>query len=1201
MYGRFSRTFAWYHINGDRWNISRTKSTGLDPYGVGVWGLKLQYDLQKTNKVPTLLINNGVPSTGIDDHLSNPMKPFYTDFDNNKNLNGMLFSRCYYAGAEKNIKAIYWYNGENEVAYKPFDPDRYPDYFYKLQQDIQKMIPCQNIYQIQIASGSRIFENEMRIVSEKQRELPPHYTSVKLMASNGCEKNLQDPVHLSRIGYEELGRRIYNITEEYIYNKSVVSNPNPINVIKSWFEGNTVIIEFDQKIDLIISDPLTNIRQALTFYDNTIQIKDVVIQDHYLIITLVDPSSISKIKEVGYCGFIPSENFPCFLYNSDTVAALSFDRLPVLSKNLTITYNTNEVEKDHLFEISFSDTLIPGLTQRIDTFLNDMTGAYKPNSDPNSKYVQAFESGSIVNPYDPEHISLEAYFFKPGSIIPTVRYGFYYKMYLPKYIIDSSYFEEVMNVDHWKVRFSPDETGTWNFYLYLKIGDKPIGMSPLYNIIVKQTDDPGYVCTNGRFWKFSNPPQTQFLPIGHNIPWTNWYGSKPSNIDDLLNGLDLISCADNNGANATRLMVGGNHYEVEWEKLNNYDNRQTDMFSLDMYFDHLDLLNMYSTLAILCQDEFQTTSKDYAKNVDWRSNPYNQFALESVNNKDFRGIDGVVTPKDFYTNENARRFYQKKLRYINARYGYATHLMIYELQSEMSNTELFLNTDEKFPLENFKNAIRVNRNWFDEMAGYLKNDLGCKQLTSLSFGMERPLWRTEADFLLESPFMDAILPHFYDTREVIELSIYKSIDSINCHRGSIEKPIMIQECGHMSYMDEFDICSDLTYHKFMWASSLAGSGGILYWPFSYLLRSNDDTYLPPPTGNEVNSLIENIGSKIYESEYFTNLPGVNRFFSEIELNKVSTFNHEYLPSDSLPYFEHVYVVSEDHQSVAGWINNRSSNIYNCDDCINQFYIKKDTNAIGTNVSDIWQYSCDNDDPKNHTSFWYGKWPVTINASKSMNCVYAKWPPDTSDEGIGDENYNLAFDSPGIYPTQTDLDDKYVGNRMQGLENKAFSMGGFEDKKCYTISWYSTWNDSTNNMIAGQVHHSEDLTAEAKILTINIPTTVEDSYGNKFPGDWAYIIKPSTFHKSITIADSISQYIDPYIVTNPCHENTKLVCEGNNLPYTISIYNSQGKLMYAESQISSTEKLIDVSQYQPGIYYLKFKSNNLEKTLKLVKQ
>ncbi|MBV2246985.1 MAG: T9SS type A sorting domain-containing protein [Lentimicrobium sp.] len=330
IYGKYSRTFTRWHINP---NTAWSNAQVSGGYGVGVWGLRLQYELQKANHVPTCLINGAVGGTGMDQHQLLESNPFYFDFVNNQYLMGSLLTRVYYAGLENDISAIIWYNGEDECGSPNPETGIYTREFDGLYQScVDYLGSFRKMYVVQVASytGPRV---GIGYVSEDQRNLPLYYENLNVMSSNGIGPKNPAPgqhIHFLAEAYAELGRRLFNLIQKDIYGQASHLNPLPPAILKVRSEGKRIYLDFDQLLDVSLSDALENVLSVISFNQPGIPKYNPRIKENSFYFE-VDTISLSLIQEVSYAGFLPNGQYDlkCYLRNSDTVAALSFYKMPL--------------------------------------------------------------------------------------------------------------------------------------------------------------------------------------------------------------------------------------------------------------------------------------------------------------------------------------------------------------------------------------------------------------------------------------------------------------------------------------------------------------------------------------------------------------------------------------------------------------------------------------------------------------------------------------------------------------------------------------------------------------------------------------------------------------------------------------------------------------------------------------------------------
>lgn len=329
-FGKYSRTITRWEIHSaNAWGYSQVSAA----YGVGVWGLRLQYELQKSNGVPTCLINGAVGGTGMHKHHLHATKPFYYTYSPDQYLMGSLLTRVYYAGLENHIRAIIWYNGEDECGASTPETGIYTRDFDGLYQSCLAYLGSfRQMYVVQVASfiGPR---TGIGFVSEDQRNLPLNYEKLKVMSSNGIGPKNPAPgqdIHFSAIAYAELGRRLFNLIQRDIYANFGTLNPEPLNILKARSEDNRIYLDFNQWIDISLSDALEDILSVVTFNLPDVAKYNPGIEGNSFYFD-VDPAVIPLIQEVSYAGYLPNGQYDlkCYLRNADGVGALSFYKMAI--------------------------------------------------------------------------------------------------------------------------------------------------------------------------------------------------------------------------------------------------------------------------------------------------------------------------------------------------------------------------------------------------------------------------------------------------------------------------------------------------------------------------------------------------------------------------------------------------------------------------------------------------------------------------------------------------------------------------------------------------------------------------------------------------------------------------------------------------------------------------------------------------------
>lgn len=525
--------------------------------------------------------------------------------------------------------------------------------------------------------------------------------------------------------------------------------------------------------------------------------------------------------------------------------------------------------------VEFGVVLDAPVQNRIDQFLNGANG---------------------INPYDPEQISVEAKFTAPDGQ-EIIRYGFYYQ----NISNENSQFKQLETPYPFRVRFAPTQVGEWQVEITAVLANKTLAEQALTFRCIA-SDNPGFIVRgfdqtpSDRYLRYSHTGKT-FFAIGENLDWADFKFSAKSRTP-YLRWMEELATA---GGNFMRVGMTPWSYSPEWEVLGNYHGRQNQMWELDNIFLKAEEEGLYVILHMEIHDPFRP-DRWQGDPHSWRSNPYGK--LESVHE-----------PLDFFTDEEARRIYKKRLRYIISRWGYSTNLAVFELFSEVDGG-----------LEEYNDLgtemIRVNQ-WYREMQQVIHDHFGRRnRLVSASFAVEEEIAAPrkiygEADVALIHNYGEAENQN-YDIRWDLQRKVHTRYKSMNI-------PSLQGECG--AGFGSLDACSPITFHNTMWSSALSGSAGTgMNWWWD---------------------------SAIHKKGYQNEFKPIAKFFEDEDLVNFQYLSDRWRSKDLENYY--IYEVGGD--KIRGWVHNRSywwPNQYNTNQCIKTLI--DDNNGLKYDKSDNTPYA-----------------------------------------------------------------------------------------------------------------------------------------------------------------------------------------------------------------------------------------------------
>lgn len=397
-------------------------------------------------------------------------------------------------------------------------------------------------------------------------------------------------------------------------------------------------------------------------------------------------------------------------------------------------------------------------------------------------------SATFNNPYDYNQVRLKGYFTSPsGQLI--VRDGFY----MQDYLLLQSGILITSGPPGWRIRFSPDEAGTWTFHV--RIWDATgLQNSSDMQFFCTPSERKGFVTRNGNRLVFSNGET--FHGLGTNLAfqtWANGFTAYEGWIDALAE----------NGGDFTKLTIAPWIFDFEWKQtgVGQYTERQTRAWALDWVMDMLMDKGIYCQLNTMIHDVLRPGASD------WGDNPYN--------------LDNggpCHEPQNFFVNVKAMELYKRKLRYINARWGFSPQIVAWEVLSEADNTGLY------------DDFYSQTLSWSNIMTEYI-NDIDIYN-RPVSNGYAIPQHDPGYWDNAETGFTQQ---HIYDFIPDLEMKIY------NFSRNYMDrwnKPYVTGEfaLGH----DPAEINAldpqGIAFHNVVWASMFSGSFGsaMSWWWDNYL-------------------------------------------------------------------------------------------------------------------------------------------------------------------------------------------------------------------------------------------------------------------------------------------------------------------------------------------------------------------------------
>lgn len=497
-----------------------------------------------------------------------------------------------------------------------------------------------------------------------------------------------------------------------------------------------------------------------------------------------------------------------------------------------------------------------------------------------NRFVGDSTSGTKINPFDPEQISVEADMYYLGGHYNILGasyqkkiYGFYYKEF--ERDIKSTYPHwDSIKTNTWaedttsftfRIRFAPPQTGNWAAQIKVITSEGTVYAWPvMFNCA--DSFNPGFVKVgdNNRFLQLGDE---SFIPIGTSLATPTCWGCLTPDIpgDEAFNPEPMKSLGfvkyheemedlKNKGGNYFRMLIAPWNTDIEFEKLGDYSKRLNYAWEMDRILDKAKDLDLRIHLNMQFHFTLEQPSFYDFYYWDWDSDVYEVYDPGHIYiDEDRHNIPdpgycyktelSLTDPIEFFTDVDAKKHYKNKLRYMLSRWGYSTNIALWELYSEIDNAGgqtpkhivphpdapgyNMVTTNKALPTyspywneSSWRTAIE---DWQDEMAQFIKQNLDNNHLISADYtgGKNDNFWGAHLDDAsYDSPYIDIVSFNYYKGHHINRFK--DGVEQVNYRYGEHDKPLMFPEMG----IEGMDACDNNTeFIRSLWCSAFLGGAG----------------------------------------------------------------------------------------------------------------------------------------------------------------------------------------------------------------------------------------------------------------------------------------------------------------------------------------------------------------------------------------
>lgn len=326
----------------------------------------------------------------------------------------------------------------------------------------------------------------------------------------------------------------------------------------------------------------------------------------------------------------------------------------------------------------------------------------------------------------------------------------------------------------WEARFTPQETGTYNYTFTYREKGKISSVSERSSFKVRNSKLKGILHLRDN-WTLQHDNGDVYRGVGMNLCWESRshddskYFKKLHENHDRYNYDVMFPEFAKYGGNFTRLWMCSWNFPIDQQdRFNNHRYTATDEYMNVSAVERLDhVVKLAEDLDIsimLCM-----------------------------------GQGNVRADRDFFNSENAKKRYRNRLRYIVARWGYSPAIGMWEFFNEIDNIQ-----------HRDRNGIIPAAEivaWHDEMSTYLKEIDPFDHITTTSIS------HRDLEGLNSVPNLDINQKHIYNATASIPRNLKIYAERFN-------KPYIIGEFGYewdwSKNFDDFAEGMDMDFRRGLW-------------------------------------------------------------------------------------------------------------------------------------------------------------------------------------------------------------------------------------------------------------------------------------------------------------------------------------------------------------------------------------------------
>ena len=387
------------------------------------------------------------------------------------------------------------------------------------------------------------------------------------------------------------------------------------------------------------------------------------------------------------------------------------------------------------------------------------------------------------NPFDPESIAVDLEVKGPSG--KTARVPAFFQREFSRKLEGDTEILVPEGDGGWRIRWLPLEPGRHTLVVTVTLAGEPAGRGEAAVEVAegKRHGLVGVEPSGKRAFRL-----TDGTPLFLNGLCACWHGKRGSYDYD-----DWLAAYQKAGMNYIRIWMWHQAFGIEWDREDKLHYRLDNAWRLDRVLTEAERSGIFVMLCLDYHGIFEVKPDFWGSNNFWPRHPYN-----AANGGPCK------TQNDFFTSSEARKLYQKRLRYLVARWSAFPNILSWEFFNEIDNEYAYL-----------KHEAVVD--WHRDMGRHLRSIDPVRHLISSSFtgGSERP-------DLFALPEMDFAQYHSYNEKHPARMMAEKSARFFEKY----QKPFFVSEYGTDWKGWKPDTDPHLrALHQAIWSGAFTGAAG----------------------------------------------------------------------------------------------------------------------------------------------------------------------------------------------------------------------------------------------------------------------------------------------------------------------------------------------------------------------------------------